>query len=141
VESPLQLSPDPLSGSQYFDILGTISANLVSVGAIARAHEGRTGWCTAEILRVNAIRKLTGGGPAAADEVETELRTSLEIARRHGALSWELRTAMSLARLWRTRNRIAPALELLSDVYSRFTEGFQTRDLIEARQLLDELNT
>jgi predicted ATPase len=140
IESPLRLSPDPLSGSQYFDILGTISASLVSVGAIARAHEGRTGWCTAEILRANAMRKLTESGPAAADEVEIELQTSLEIARRQGALSWELRTAMSLAGLWRTRNRIAPALELLSNVYSRFTEGFQTRDLTKARQLLDELN-
>jgi predicted ATPase/DNA-binding winged helix-turn-helix (wHTH) protein len=140
VESPLRLSPDPLSGSQYFDILGTISANLVSVAAIARAHEGRTGWCTAEILRVNAMRKLTERGPAAADQVESELQTSLEIARRHGALSWQLRTAMSLAGLWRTRNHIAPALELLSDVHSRFTEGFQTRDLSKARQLLDELN-
>jgi predicted ATPase len=66
-------------------------------------------------------------------------RQALDSARRHGALSWELRAATSLARLWRDQNRRAEALTLLQPVYDRFTEGFDTADLIEARLLLDGL--
>jgi predicted ATPase/DNA-binding winged helix-turn-helix (wHTH) protein len=141
IENPLQLSPDPLSGSQYFDILSTVSDDLVSAGAIGRAEQGRTGWCTAEILRVNAKRMLEENGMAAAAQAEAELQASLGIAHRQGALSWELRTAMSLARLWRDQNRIQPALELLAGVLDRYTEGFGTLDLVTARQLLQELDT
>ena len=55
------------------------------------------------------------------------------------AKSWELRAAMSLARLWRDQGKVQQARELLAPVYGWFTEGFDTRDLKEAKALLDEL--
>ena len=58
------------------------------------------------------------------------------MARRQGTLSWELRAAMSLARLWRGQERVSQARELLEPVYCRFTEGFETADLVAARMFL-----
>ena len=52
---------------------------------------------------------------------------------------WELRAAMSLARLWRSQSKVQQAHELLAPVYGWFTEGFDTRDLTEAKVLLEEL--
>ena len=67
------------------------------------------------------------------------LLRSLDIARQQGAHSWELRTATSLARLWRERRRIAQARDLLAPVYGRFSEGFATADLRTAKSVMDEL--
>jgi predicted ATPase len=64
---------------------------------------------------------------------------SLEIARGQQAKFWELRTAMSMARLWRDQGKRDAARELLGPVYGWFTEGFETLDLKEAKTLLDEL--
>jgi predicted ATPase len=64
---------------------------------------------------------------------------ALDWARRQGALSWELRTATSLARLLQDQSRSADALTLLQSVYDRFTEGFATADLRAAKTLLDAL--
>jgi predicted ATPase len=61
------------------------------------------------------------------------------VARRQGALSWELRAATSLARRWRDQVRSKQARELLAPVYDRSTEGFATADLREAKSLLEEL--
>jgi len=65
---------------------------------------------------------------------------SLDWAREQQAKSWELRTSTSLARLWQGQGRCQEALELLKPVYDWFTEGFDTKDLKEARALLDELS-
>jgi predicted ATPase len=65
---------------------------------------------------------------------------ALRIAREQQAKSWELRAAMSLARLWRDQGKVQQARELLDPVYGWFTEGFDTRDLKEAKALLDELH-
>jgi predicted ATPase len=64
---------------------------------------------------------------------------ALAVARQQQAKSWELRAAMSLARLWRDQGKVQQARELLAPVYGWFTEGFDTRDLIEAKALLEEL--
>ena len=64
---------------------------------------------------------------------------ALAVARRQQAKSWELRAAMSMARLWRDRGKPQQARELLAPVYGWFTEGFDTRDLKEAKALLTEL--
>ena len=61
------------------------------------------------------------------------------VARQQQAKSWELRAAMSMARLWRDQGRRDEARELLAPVYGWFTEGFDTRDLKEAKALLEEL--
>jgi predicted ATPase len=61
------------------------------------------------------------------------------MAREQDARSFELRAAMSLARLWRDQGKSQQARELLAPVYGWFTEGFDTRDLKEAKALLEEL--
>jgi predicted ATPase/DNA-binding winged helix-turn-helix (wHTH) protein len=74
-------------------------------------------------------------------EAEQCLLDSLRLACDHHALSFELRTGMSLARLWAASGRCDNALDLLSSIYSRFSEGFQTLDLVSAARLLDELRS
>jgi predicted ATPase len=77
--------------------------------------------------------------PDAAAAAEDHFRQALGWARRQGALSWELRAATSLARMWRNQDRSEEARELLAAVYDRFTEGFETADLTAAKALLDNL--
>jgi predicted ATPase len=64
----------------------------------------------------------------------------LAVARKQQAKPWELRAAMSMARLWRDQGKRNEARDLLAPVYGRFTEGFDTLDLKEAKALLDELH-
>jgi predicted ATPase len=134
---PLERSQDPLSGSQYLEVFNTVCEELVSEDAIVRAESGRAGWVTAEVLRVRGERLLKAGKPH--NEAEAILRNALEIARREGALSWELRAATSLARIWREQGRSREARELLAAVYGRFTEGYDTADLVKAGSLLAQL--
>jgi predicted ATPase len=70
---------------------------------------------------------------------EDSLLRALSIARQQSAKAWELRAAMSLARLWGDQNRRQEAIELLAPVYAWFTEGFDTPDLVEAKELLERL--
>jgi predicted ATPase len=77
-------------------------------------------------------------GPDEA-QAETCLHQSLDIARRQQAKSLELRAAMTLARLWQQQGKCAEARELLTPVYTWFTQGFDTADLQQAKALLEEL--
>ena len=70
---------------------------------------------------------------------EAYFERSLEIAREQQAKSWELRAAMSLARLFRDQGKRNKARDLLAPIYGWFTEGFDTLDLKEAKALLDDL--
>ena len=72
-------------------------------------------------------------------KAEAFFKCALTVARQQQAKSWELRAAMSLARLWRDQGKVQQARELLAPVYGWFTEGFDTRDLKEAKTLLGEL--
>jgi predicted ATPase len=74
-------------------------------------------------------------------EPENFYRESIEVARRQEAKSFELQAALGLARLWSGQGKRKPALELLQPVYNWFTEGFDTKDLKEAKALLDGLRT
>ena len=74
-----------------------------------------------------------------AAKAESCFERALAIARQQQAKSWELRAAMSLARLWRSQGKVQQARELLAPVYGWFTEGFDTRDLKEAKALLEEI--
>ena len=74
-----------------------------------------------------------------APQAEACLQQALAVARRQQAKSWELRTAMSLARLWQQQGKRATARQLLAEVYGWFIEGFDIPDLQEARALLDVL--
>jgi predicted ATPase len=72
-------------------------------------------------------------------EAETCFRQALDIARRQQAKSWELRAAISLARLWQQQRQRQEAYDLLAPTYGWFTEGFETADLQDAKALLEEL--
>ena len=75
----------------------------------------------------------------AKTEAEECFHRALEVARRQQAKSWELRASTSLARLWQQQGKKAEAHKLLSEVYNWFTEGFDTKDLQEAKALIDSL--
>jgi predicted ATPase len=70
---------------------------------------------------------------------EARFQRALAVARRQGAKSWDLRAAMSLARLWQRQGKQNEAYQLLAEVYGWFTEGFDTAGLQEAKALLEEL--
>jgi predicted ATPase/DNA-binding winged helix-turn-helix (wHTH) protein len=94
-------------------------------------------WAIFELLRVKGELLLMQGGSGAAAVAEGLFRQALDWACGHGALSWELRAATSLARLLQGQGRSADALALLQPVYDRFTEGFDTADLKAAKAFLD----
>jgi predicted ATPase len=95
-------------------------------------------WCEADIHRIAGEIALLSSEPDAA-EAEAYFDRALAVAREQEAKSWELRAAMSMARLWRAQGKRQQARDLLAPVYSWFTEGFDTLDLKEARALLDAL--
>jgi predicted ATPase len=72
-------------------------------------------------------------------KAEAYFEQALAIARQQQAKSWELRAAMSVARLWHDQGKVQQARDLLAPVYGWFTEGFDTLDLMEAKALLEEL--
>jgi predicted ATPase/DNA-binding winged helix-turn-helix (wHTH) protein len=104
---------------------------------LARCDRSEERWCVAELLRVKGELILREGVPQAATAAEEHFLQSLDWARRQGALSWELRTSTSLARLQHDQGRIAEARSLLQSVYDRFSEGFETADLKTAKAYLD----
>jgi hypothetical protein len=77
--------------------------------------------------------------PASVAEAEACFRRALDVAQHQQAKSLELRAALSLSRLWRSQGKCATARQLLGERYGWFTEGFDTRDLREAKALLDTL--
>src|SRR5262245_61303573 len=92
--------------------------------------------CEAEVHRVAGEIALLSPDVVKA---EAYFERALVIARQQQAKSWELRAATSLTRLWRDQGKVQQARELLAPIYGWFTEGFDTRDLKEAKALLDEL--
>jgi non-specific serine/threonine protein kinase len=118
---------------------GRVEEALVEIDAALRyAEESESLWCMPEALRIkgNILAKRQPPDLAGAED---HFARSLDWARRQQALSWELRTAMSLARLWRDQHRIVEARDLLLSVYGRLTEGFDTADPREAKSLLAQL--
>jgi predicted ATPase len=95
-------------------------------------------WFEAEVNRIAGEIALKSPQPDAA-KAEACFERALTVSRQQQAKSWELRAAMSLARLWRDQGKVQQARELLAPVYGWFTEGFDTRDLKEAKALLDAL--
>jgi class 3 adenylate cyclase/predicted ATPase len=95
-------------------------------------------WFEAEIHRMAGEIAVKPPQPDAA-KAEAHFERALAVARQQQAKSYELRAAMSMARLWRDRGKPQQARELLAPVYGWFTEGFDTLDLKEAKALLDAL--
>jgi hypothetical protein len=134
----LDLLRDPLFSAVHLEMLTACCEKPFAADAIARAEASIATWCRPELLRIEAeaILKKASSGDGTAEAL---FRRALDAAREQGALSWELRTATSLARLWRRQDRGREAHALLAPIYARFTEGFGTADLARARSLLNEL--
>ena len=117
---------------------GKPEAALASVAAGLKAVE-KTGGAPleAELYRLRGEALLAGAGTLS--EAEAAMQQGIDAARRQNAKSWELRCAMSLARLRQQQGRPQEAAALLAPILGWFTEGFDTADLKEAKALLDKL--
>jgi len=113
-------------------------ARVVLAAALATLDESEQRYYKAEMFRLDGELDILRPEPAYG-RAEARLQQALEVARRQHARSWELRAAISLARLWQRQGRRREARELLSAVYGWFTEGFETADLRAASALLEEL--
>ena len=109
---------------------------LAEAHTIVKQYEDR--WWEAEIYRLRGVLLLRQPGTPQG-EAETWLQRALDVARRQEAKSLELRAAMSLAKLWQSQDKRQESYDLLAPVYGWFTEGFDTADLQEAKELLEEL--
>jgi class 3 adenylate cyclase/predicted ATPase len=108
--------------------------------AIDKVERSKEKWCEAEVHRIAGEIALKSFAPD-TEKAEKHFDRALAVARQQQAKSWELRAAMSLARLWRDQGKPQQAHDLLAPVYGWFAEGFDTCDLKEAKALLDELAT
>jgi predicted ATPase/class 3 adenylate cyclase/DNA-binding winged helix-turn-helix (wHTH) protein len=135
---------------RFLLLLGELAACLGKAGEIAlgletidetlaRCEARDERWYVAELLRIKGELVILEGAADAATSAEGLFLRALDWAGRQQALAWELRTSTSLARLWRDRHRATEARELLGPVYGRFTEGFATADLQQAKDLWEKL--
>jgi predicted ATPase len=93
----------------------------------------------AELYRVQGEIALMHRGPEAASEAEACFKRSLKLSRKQEALAWELRTAVSLSRLWRNLGKREEAAQMLGPVFDKFKKGISTQDAREAAQMMSEL--
>ena len=133
---------------KYFhqvEIIDTAEEGLAILAeALARTHGSKECWWQVELYRQKGEllrQKTTGKGQKAKIEPEAEeyFRQAIDLARRQSAKSLELRAVISLSRLWQKQGKKEQAHSLLSEIYGWFTEGFDTKDLQEAKALLEEL--
>jgi predicted ATPase len=106
--------------------------------AMTTLETNKEKWFEVEVNRIAGEVELKAPERDTA-KAEEYFERALSIARQQKAKSWELCAAMSMARLWRDQGKPQQARELLAPVYGWFTEGFDTRDLKEAKALLEEL--
>lgn len=130
--------------AEYADGLrraGRISQGLQIIDkALGMCERDEEFWCISEVLRIKAELLQAEGSSTQAELAGQLLQQSLDWARRQEALSWELRTALSLARRLKNKGQGREALDLLASVYGRFIEGFETADLRSAKALIDDLS-
>jgi predicted ATPase len=126
--------------AETFGRVGAISKGHATIDdALRRSNRDEELWYVAEFLRIKGELLLLEDTRNAIREAEQQFRRSIDYARRQEALSWELRTSISLARLYKTQGQVIGARDALAPVYRRFKEGFQTADLRAAKALLDAL--
>jgi predicted ATPase/DNA-binding winged helix-turn-helix (wHTH) protein len=116
--------------------LGEAEATIQEAIDLARANS--EGWCLPEVLRIQALVLNAQGRAIAA---EAALLESMAIAQASRALSWQLRTGNDLAKFWCARSARDDARKMLLPIYNEFTEGFSTRDLLVASELLTSLSS
>jgi predicted ATPase len=122
--------------------LGEITEAIATIDkALALADNGGETWFNPELLRTRSELLLLEGGNRSVATAESCLYEALAVAQAQGALLWELKAALSLARLRLRQNRQAEAQSVLSSVYDRFSEGFEAVDVRAARALLDSLSS
>ena len=132
------------------DMVGSLAEGLSGLGqpceaiatideALARAEQGGGRWCQPELLRIKGELLLNANG-ALDHGVEGCFRSAMGLARKQGALLFELRAATSLVRAKSDRERPVAARECLAPIYARFTEGFKTADLRTAQALLEGIS-
>src|SRR5262249_51684626 len=110
--------------------VGEIASGRAAIDqALEQCHRNEELWYLPELLRIKGEMLLREGASDAPGAAESQFLKSLEWARRKEVLSWELRAATSLARLWRSQGRLGDARDQLASVYGKFTEGFETADL------------
>jgi hypothetical protein len=100
--------------------------------------EQQSGWCRPELLRVKGDLLRESSDIEAQQAAESAFLLSLKLAREHGALFWEVKTAVSLAELWKT-NRRRDARNVIEDVLDRFIDPYQPPDIRTGRRLYEEL--
>ena len=105
--------------------------------AVAWGDQRGAAWCQAELLRKKGELLLKRAPDRAAPEAEHCFQRARNLARKQSALFWELRIALSLARLRSSQKRHNDARRMLRPVYDKFTEGFGSADLRAARRMLD----
>ena len=136
--------------ARYTPFLCELGTALLSIGEMARAmttidravaisEDSAEAWYVPELLRTKGEIYFTDRSPKALEQGEQCLIHSIGLARRQGALTFELRSTMSLARRRRDQGQSNEARDDLSTVLGKFTEGFATVDLCAARLLLTEL--
>jgi predicted ATPase len=138
VEFP-ELSMDLADGLAALDRTDEALCTIERALAQIRAEGER--WCLAELLRLKGellLRKQSSGGTVAAAACFAQ---ALDVARKQGAMFWELRAATSLARLRVVQDRPIAARQVLAPVYAKFTEGHTAADLLSASSILADLPT
>jgi predicted ATPase/DNA-binding winged helix-turn-helix (wHTH) protein len=134
----------------YPEFKGTLALGLAGTGrldealvaledALAAERENGHGWFAPELLRIKGEVLLQQAADQSTPAAEDCFNQAAEMAREQGALFWELRVALSVARLTVSQGRHHEARAPLASVYDRFTEGFATADMQAARTLLEEL--
>jgi predicted ATPase/DNA-binding winged helix-turn-helix (wHTH) protein len=152
----LQETLDELPEGSFFEhyagIRAVLAETLGRAGAISKGHStiddalkrsnrDEERWYVAEFLRIKGELLRLEDTPNAMREAEQQFRRSIDCARQQQALSWELRTSISLARLYQARGQVIDARDVLAPVYRRFKEGFQTEDPRAAKAVLDALSS
>ena len=119
----------------------TAEARIAIDEALERCERSEGRWCLPDLLRVKGELLRLDGSATAVKAAEDHFMQALEWARRQDALAWELRAATSLSELWHGQGKTAEAEQLLSSVYNKFSEGFETSDLKTAHTLIHVLRT
>jgi predicted ATPase len=129
--------------AEAYGKVGQVEEGLtVLAEALAMVNKNGERWWEAELYRLKGeltLQSQVSSPKSQVEEVEECFLKAIEIARRQQARSLELRAAMSLSRLWQQQGKKDEARQLLAEIYGWFTEGFDTKDLQEAKALLDEL--
>jgi len=144
-------TPAPTRSPSTTSTVGLLAERAEAFVRVGRIAEGlaviesgfggsEPGWVAPELLRLRGELLLSRGPQVATKTAEKLFRQALDEAYGQGALAWELRAATSLARLLRDKGSPAEAIACLQPIYNRFTEGFDTADLITAKHLLNKLD-